>query len=133
MLPCWSISETSHKWQVLLMLMARSGKECPAFEKDGKAFVPACPRVTHCSFHVWDCSLFCILDSLHSRWWPPGTFFLPLLSARCPGCTTIIPLRNCSLSEITGIGTLVPVLLMARVCTFPYGFRVFTIQLPSRG
>ena len=136
MLPCWSISETSHKLQVLLMLMVRSGKESPVFEKDGKAFVAACPRscgVTHCSFCFLDCSLFCVLDPLHSHWWPPGPFFLPLLSARCPGCTTVIPLRNCSLSEIIGNGTLAPVLLMVRVCTFPYGFHVFAIELPSPG
>ena len=116
MLPCWSISETSHKWQVLLMLVVRSGKECPVFEMDGKAFVAACPRgcgVTHRGFCVWDCSLFCVLDPLHSHGWPPVNFFLPLLSARLPGCTTVIPLRNCSLSEITGIGTLAPALLMA--------------------
>lgn len=72
----------------------------------------------------WDCSLFCVSDPRHSHWSPPGTFFLPLLSARHPGCTTVIPLGNCSLSEITGIGTLAPVLLMARVCTFPMTFTV---------
>ena len=81
----------------------------------------------------WDCSLFCVSDPLQSHWSRPGTFFLPLLSARHPGCTTVIPLRNCSLSEITGIGTLAPVLLMARVCTFPYDIHVFAIQLPSPG
>ena len=85
-------------------------------EKDGKPFVAVCPRgcgVTHCGFCVWDCSLFCVLDSLHSHWWLSGTLFLPLLSARCPGCITLFPLRNCLLSEITGIGTVAPVLLMA--------------------
>ena len=76
MLPCWSISETSHKWQVLLMLVVLSGKECPVFEMDGKAFVAACPRgcgVTHRGFCVWNCSLFCLGSSALSLV-APGQF-----------------------------------------------------------
>ena len=55
MLQCWSISETSEKRQRVLMLMARSGKESLAFEKDRKALVAACPRgcvFTHYGFCV---------------------------------------------------------------------------------
>ena len=91
---------------VVLMLMVRSEKVCLALEKDGKALVSGCSKgcgVTHCGFCVWDCNLFCVSDLLHSHWSPPDTLFLPLLSARHPCCTTVIPLRTCSLSEITGI------------------------------
>ena len=118
------------------MLMARTGKESPVFQKDRTPWqlhvqgAVGSPTMTSV---YWNCSLFCVSDPLHSHWSPPGTFFLPLLSARHPGCTTVIPLRSCSLSEITGIGNPAPVLLMARACTFPYGFYVFPIQLLSPG
>ena len=106
MLKFWSITETTQNRQGLLMLMVRSGKVCLALGKDGKALVSGCSKgcgVTHCGFCVWDCNLFCVSDLLHSHWSHPGTLFLPLLSARHPCCTTVIPLRTCSLSEITGI------------------------------
>ena len=77
-------------------------KVCLALGKDGKALVSGSIRgcgVTHHGFCVWDCSLFCVSDLLHSHWSPPGTFFRPLLSARYPCCTTVIPLRICSLRE----------------------------------
>ena len=85
------------------MLTVRSQKVCPVLEKDGKALVAGCSRVCgviHCGFCVLGCSLFCVSDPLYSHWSPPGTFFLPLLLARHPRSTTVIPLRICSLSEL---------------------------------
>ena len=126
MLQFWSITETTQKRQELLRLMVRSGKVCLTLGKDGKALVSGCARgcgVTHHGFCVWDCSLFCLSDLLHSHWSPPGTFFQPLLSARHPCCTTVIPLKTCSLSEIMGISTLASVLLLARhYVPFPMAF-----------
>ena len=89
-----------------------------------QALVSGCARgcgVTHHGFCVWDCSLFCVSDLLHSHWSPPGTFFQPLLSARHPCCTTVIPLRTCPLSEIAGICKYPGFSASAgqRLCTFP--------------
>ena len=137
MLQCWSISETSEKRQRMLMLMASSGKESPGLDKDRKAFVAACPRgcgVTHHGFCVLGLQpVLCLGSSAISLVTP--RHFLPA-SPFCQAswvhhCNST--LRNHSLSEITGIGTLAPVLLMARVCTFPYDLHGFAIQLPSPG
>ena len=65
------------------------------------------------------------LSSAHSS----GSFLLPLLSARHPGCTPVISLRTCLLSEITGIKSLASVLLLARVYVpFPKTFMFFLSQ-----
>ena len=132
MLQWWSISETSEKRQRMLMLMARSGKESPEFDKDKKALVAACPRgygITHHGFCVLGVQPVLCLGSSALLLVTPRHF----LPARHPVCTTVIPLRNCSPNEITGIGTLAPVFLMARVCIFPYDLHGFDIQLSSPG
>lgn len=68
-----------------------------------KALVSGCSRAV--GSPLW---LLCLglqpvlcLRSFCTLWSPPDTLFLPLLSARHPCCTTVIPLRTCSLSEIT--------------------------------
>ena len=90
MLQFWSITESTHKRQSLLMLMARPGKVCPALEKDGKALVAGWSRgcgVTHCGFCVWGCSLFCVLEPLNSHGRPQAfssglTFLRGILGAQ---------------------------------------------------
>ena len=126
MLQFWSITESTQKRQTLLMLMARSEKVFLALQKDRKASVAGWSRdcvVTHFGFCVWGCCLFCVLDPLNSHWSPTGTFLLSLLSAMHPWCTILTPRRICSLSEITGVGTLTSVFLLAGVYVpFPMTF-----------
>ena len=113
---------------VSMCLMAMSGKEIPEFDKDRKALVAACPRgcgITHHGFCVLGLQpVLCLRSSALSLVTPRHFLSASPFCQVHPGCTTVIPLRNCSLSEITGIGTLAPVLLMARVCTFPMTFTV---------